>query len=198
MNHARRVQCGKPECYRLWHSQRVKEWQRGYYERTGKHYRNNYRPTYERVCVECGADFCSLKREAKYCSTGAGSCEARARSRDYLARDIGRERREAAEERRGAELLASITATPSKRDVSRYRWALRFDVCAYCGERPSGGIDHIDHKAGTGSNDWTNLTGCCKRCNELKATLPLLVALPWIPISREYHRQRRLLFAATR
>jgi hypothetical protein len=74
-----------------------------------------------------------------------------------------------------------------------WRETLRADPCAYCGITPANGIDHIDC-TNPDRSDRENWTACCKRCNELKRTVPLLLALPWIPTTREYHRQRRLLF----
>lgn len=74
-----------------------------------------------------------------------------------------------------------------------FRTVLRRDPCAYCGARPSG-IDHIVPTSGGGANDATNWTGCCKRCNGAKGDLPLLAALQWLPISREYHDLRRVLW----
>lgn len=78
--------------------------------------------------------------------------------------------------------------------ASGFRQVVRADPCAYCGERPSSGLDHIDPRI-PDRNDTLNWTGSCKSCNETKRALPLLLALPWIPLSREYHRERRKLFA---
>lgn len=86
-------------------------------------------------------------------------------------------------------------AEPTRRAVSEYRAALRRDPCAYCGTRPSGGIDHIEPKSTIGIDDWTNYTACCRRCNSTKRTLPLLAALLWLPTSRRYHDLRRVLWA---
>lgn len=75
-----------------------------------------------------------------------------------------------------------------------FRNLVRSDPCAYCGERPSQGLDHIDPRV-VDRGDPSNWTGCCKRCNETKRALPLLLALPWIPVSRRYHDHRRALFS---
>lgn len=89
---------------------------------------------------------------------------------------------------------AKLTREPTKREVAAYKRALKQDPCAYCGQSPSGGIDHITPRAHDGSRtDWNNMTACCKRCNETKRTLPLLRALLWIPVSRTYHDMRRSL-----
>lgn len=74
-----------------------------------------------------------------------------------------------------------------------FRAVLRRDPCAYCGAQPSG-VDHIVPTSGGGENDATNWTGCCQRCNGAKGDLPLLSALQWLPISREYHDLRRVLW----
>ena len=106
---------------------------------------------------------------------------------------------DAKRERYAKPLTHRVSFPPDEghRDRANYRRAIRADPCAYCGERPANGVDHIEPTLNTGDrNDWTNWTASCKRCNETKRTLPLLSALPWIPVSRQYHDERRALFAA--
>lgn len=132
------------------------------------------------TCAHCDATFERVRGRAThvYCS-------------DECHREAKRGRRKP--------LTHRVTFPPNDghRDLANYRRAVRADPCAYCGERPANGVDHIEPTLKTGDrNDWTNWTACCKRCNETKRTLPLLLALPWIPVSRQYHDERRALFAA--
>lgn len=94
--------------------------------------------------------------------------------------------------------LRDVTArlwSETKADCAAYKRAMRLDPCAYCGTRDGVGIDHVVPVSnGGGRTDVLNMTGCCKRCNETKHRLPLLLALPWIPLSRSYHDARRFLF----
>lgn len=195
MPNSRRVQCGKPGCRATWQRDRVRVYL-AKRRAAGTHKRYT---TWTCECVECGAEFTTTSRpKVKYCSTGKDSCEAKARSREYLARDdIGRVSEiTAARERRATALLASVTEPP--RNTAAYRRALKLDPCAYCGAQPSGGIDHITPAAHhEDRNDVENMAGCCKRCNAIKTDLPLLQALLWIPLSRAYHDQRRILWPKT-
>lgn len=49
------------------------------------------------------------------------------------------------------------------------------DPCSYCGKGP--GRDHIIPLSAGGECDWTNLTSCCKRCNNSKRAFPMLLWL---------------------
>lgn len=144
-----------------------------------------YRPTYERECVVCGASFTANKDDAKYCSTGKGSCEASAKSVTYRVLN---------EPRRFDAARARLMAEPTRRELVSYRALLRRDPCSYCGALPSAGIDHIEPVSEGGADDWTNYAGCCRRCNATKRTLPLLSALLWLPASRRYHDLRRVIW----
>lgn len=42
-------------------------------------------------------------------------------------------------------------------------------VCAYCRVGSAETVDHIVPVSRGGSNAWSNLVGCCRQCNELKA-----------------------------
>lgn len=50
---------------------------------------------------------------------------------------------------------------------------LTADPCAYC-DKPGREVDHIVPVAEGGTNDWTNLTASCWRCNSEKRTKSLL------------------------
>lgn len=184
-----RVQCGKPECERLWRNDRCKEWQRNNRAKA-----NSYRPRYTRTCVECGGTFETGNKHAKYCSVGAGSCEAQGRAKANVVH--GRRRRAAAEERRRARIVESFTdEVTSRRDELAYLRMVKSDPCSYCGGEANA-LDHVVPKSEGGDDGWGNRTATCRECNSAKGTLPLLVALTWIPASREYHAKRRALFAA--
>lgn len=54
--------------------------------------------------------------------------------------------------------------------VNRNRIYKRDDnECTYCGSNKNLTIDHIVPKSRGGTNDWTNLTTCCIKCNLKKA-----------------------------
>lgn len=91
--------------------------------------------------------------------------------------------------------LFDYDRAPTLGETAAYKRAIRGGPCAYCGTMPCGGIDHIVPTSQGGSRDWSNLTGCCKRCNELKRTVPLILAVAWLPVTRAYHDMRRRLFA---
>ncbi len=91
--------------------------------------------------------------------------------------------------------IAALFAEPSRMQAAKYKRAIRADPCAYCGTTPSG-LDHIAPTSNGGADDWTNWSGCCKQCNSIKGALPLLAALPWVPVAREYHEYRRRLYSA--
>lgn len=61
------------------------------------------------------------------------------------------------------------------------RRVMRYDPCAYCGERSWGSIDHIHPHIHGGANDWRNLTPSCQQCNRDKNDLDLL---SWLLVSR--------------
>lgn len=50
---------------------------------------------------------------------------------------------------------------------------IREDPCSYCGDR-SDTADHIEPQAHGGSDEWENLTGACRSCNDRKGDKPLL------------------------
>jgi 5-methylcytosine-specific restriction endonuclease McrA len=59
------------------------------------------------------------------------------------------------------------------------------DPCAYCG-CPAGELDHID---AFGSNEWDNLTSCCRSCNRSKHQRGVLQHL----LARELRESRDYL-----
>lgn len=71
MLNPQRVQCGKPECHRLWNNARNASYQRRYKEATGQYHSRRY--TYERTCIECGRTWTSQDARGKYCSN---ACQA--------------------------------------------------------------------------------------------------------------------------
>jgi hypothetical protein len=175
----------------------------------------------ERTCPICGTEFTPRAPNQKYCTGAKGKCYRAAMNASYrsvtetvacahcggdFARTRGTARRvyctdechhAAKRERYRGPVKARATWPPAetRTAIADYRRAVRADPCAYCGDKPANGIDHIEPTGNTGDrSDWTNWIGCCKRCNETKRTLPLLLALPWIPISRRYHDERRRLF----
>jgi 5-methylcytosine-specific restriction endonuclease McrA len=65
-----------------------------------------------------------------------------------------------------------------------YLEALLLDPCPYCGEVGSDSLDHIipwtrrdQLVTGYGSEHWTNLTGCHKKCNFKKRDKGLIYEL---------------------
>lgn len=143
----------------------------------------NGRYRWDRTCKVCQQPFTTISPKAKYCSTGPGSCESTAKT------GINLQTGEPAKPRKPTFLESP---TLSNRDTARYKRALRADPCAICGHE-GGALDHIEPRNGT-NNDWTNLTGACQRCNGIKHTLPLLLALLWVPTARQYHDMRRTLY----
>lgn len=71
MEHPRRVQCGKPECKRLWTNQRSLAYQRKHKERTGQYYSHTFR--YDRTCAACGQAWSASAPDLKYCSIGCAN-----------------------------------------------------------------------------------------------------------------------------
>jgi hypothetical protein len=187
----RSVHCGEAECRRLWHNARCAKWQRDRRAAGLSVHKHRYTCT----CTVCGSQFESFHRDATYCSTGPGSCLARTTAALHAERRKSRPQQLCVRLRRSP-LFDPHRDQPLQHETAAYKRALRQDPCAYCGAAPSGGIDHIIPTGREGDrSDWRNMTGCCKRCNELKRSLPLLVALIWIPVTREYHELRRLIFA---
>ena len=139
------------------------------------------RTMYDCICDGCGQEF-SATIKARYCTTGHDSCEARAKTRDN-----GRPKRMSL-----GKGVSHPAGEPTTRDVARYKRTLRKDPCAYCGEA-SDAVDHIVPTNANGDNDWTNYTAACHRCNSTKSTLPMVLALLWIPASRIYHDLRNAL-----
>lgn len=175
----------------------------------------------ERICPVCGEVFAPRTPNQRFCE-GRGRCYRKAKNAAYRSiletvdcEGCGRpfERQRGVARRvycsdachrktKGERLRGPRTSrthwppTETRGSIASYKRAIRADPCAYCGEQPCNGIDHIQPTGSTGDRaDWTNWIGCCKRCNETKNTLPLLLALPWIPLSRAYHDQRRQLYA---
>jgi len=80
------------------------------------------------------------------------------------------------------EAVAFKATTPSyqRRGVGSVKSAdvahLRRDPCSYCGGE-SEAIDHIEPRAGGGTNHWSNLTAACDSCNGSKSDKPLLIFL---------------------
>lgn len=74
MTNRRRVQCGKPECKRLWTNERNRKWQQRYRVEAGRSYRFNF--TYEHICGICGVTWKSSESKQQFCST---SCANKAR-----------------------------------------------------------------------------------------------------------------------
>ena len=174
----------------------------------------------QRTCPVCGKNFTPRTWNHTYCTGYRGQCSRKVSNERYraskeyanykhcrrvFARVRGRKQQvycsdachhTAKAERYAGPTVARAVGPPEvgRREVARYRKVLRADPCAYCGERPANGIDHIDCLV-TDRKDIENMTGCCKRCNELKSTVPLLPALIWIPITRRYHELRRLLYS---
>lgn len=58
MDSPRRVQCGAPDCKRLWHNERNRKWQKEYKEKTGTQYNYSMPSRPQRKsnthCVDCG------------------------------------------------------------------------------------------------------------------------------------------------
>jgi predicted nucleic acid-binding Zn ribbon protein len=141
------------------------------------------------TCAHCGEGFMGRRwgpgdaeHKRRYCSP---KCDGDAKAQRYGSRC--------------GHGIASSLQCPVCNFIDRcergngYRRVVRADPCAYCGQRPSSGLDHIDPRV-SDRNDPSNWTGSCKRCNEIKRSLPMVLALSWIPLSREYHRERRKLF----
>jgi 5-methylcytosine-specific restriction endonuclease McrA len=146
-------------------------------------------------CAQCGThcvqgkDGVDLKAR-KFCSTDCKKAWHHVHIDGHrTAQQRERDRRDTEWERR----RKMLTAEPSRTVVAQYRKALRCDPCPYCGE-PSESVDHIVPSSMGGEDSWENMAGTCRRCNSIKGALPLLSALLWAPVCREYHDQRRRFF----
>lgn len=84
--------------------------------------------------------------------------------------------------------------TPSPLDDGRYRRAMRQDPCAYCGA-PAQALDHIVPKSHGGSDDWTNRTAACHRCNNMKMQTPMLHFLAYKQARDEFEPWRSIVAA---
>lgn len=59
--------------------------------------------------------------------------------------------------------------TAEEREISdAYRYAIRDDLCAYCGSIDAQHVDHVFPLAKGGTNHWWNLTRACRHCNLTK------------------------------
>jgi ribosomal protein L27 len=145
-------------------------------------------------CKRCGVAFIRQRgRHLKvYCSDG---CHRLAKAERYSGKPNPRP----SACPHGSSNVATCPACTFFKRVNgaiNFRRVLRADPCAYCGQQPCSGVDHIepaDRHSDRGDVD--NWTGCCKRCNALKGVVPLLPALLWMPVCAEYHAMRRQLFA---
>lgn len=154
------------------------------------HRETHGRKRHARTCDVCGTAFTAITASARFCSTGAGSCEAatKADGELYYGAVLHPKLRRSP--------LFNLHREPTIREIAAYKRALKLDPCSYCGGR-GGSHDHIvPRSAGLIEDvrDWRNLAGSCRRCNATKQALSLLQALLWIPISRAYHDMRPVLF----
>lgn len=144
------------------------------------------------TCAHCEREFLGRRwdkvdadHQRRYCSL---ECDTAAKSKRFTTCTHGTT---------DTRNCPACTFTARTEGSVAWRDVLRADPCAYCGSKPPNGLDHIDSAARhPDRSDRTNWTGCCKRCNEIKNTLPLLLALPWIPVAQQYHAMRRELYAA--
>lgn len=75
-------------------------------------------------------------------------------------------------------------------DLVAYLRLVLGDPCCYCGA-PSAVLDHVTPKVRDGSDQWSNLTASCSRCNLQKRALSLLGFLGW----RNHEREREQALA---
>lgn len=75
MLNPRRVQCGKPECKRLYTNERAKKFHSKWKAENGQRY--NAKFTYEHTCEVCGKTWRSGNKNARYCSTSCTNTLAR-------------------------------------------------------------------------------------------------------------------------
>lgn len=60
--------------------------------------------------------------------------------------------------------------------VGDFRLIVRRDPCAYCGAAAAH-ADHIQARSRAGADEWENLTGACRHCNQSKSDRSLLAFL---------------------
>ena len=61
----------------------------------------------------------------------------------------------------------------SKCSRSKKQKVLALDpICCYCQKAKSVTVDHVIPRSKGGSNDLSNLVGCCYPCNQKKADMP--------------------------
>lgn len=155
------------------------------HQRLAEKRRYRAKTTEQAECKQCGKPFirtATSKRKRLHCSE---ACSLEYRSEALgIPCDHGPS---------GGEHCPACTFVARAQAVQlSARPVMRADPCSYCGTKPSG-IDHIEPKDSGGLDEWDNWTNCCLRCNAIKSTLPLLKALRWMPVSREYHDLRRTL-----
>ena len=114
-----RVQCGKPECKRLWNNERNLAYQRKYKAEHGIYRSHSY--TYERTCIHCGKVWLAKSRTAKYCSN---ACQATYEHGPNRKPRLSRTERRRARARRI--LAAAARGTRSRRTFVA-------GTCFYCG-----------------------------------------------------------------
>lgn len=118
------------------------------------------RPTWRCTCEVCGESFEATAPDARFCSTGQGSCLAASRATWP------------------EKVLAAFLEPPTHRQVVAYRRSFLLDPCAYCGA-PSTQLDHITPRSRGGDDAWDNRAGTCASCNGRKQDVPLLVWMAW-------------------
>ena len=180
-----RKQCGKPECAKAQRNKQMRE-----YMRTRRKH-----PSFD--CEHCGVRCVPGENVSYYakrfCSDRCKGAWHRGATRPLPVLAVRSDKSIAAWRTYCAEAsLERVFGRSLRRDEVAYRRAMRRDPCAFCG-LPSQALDHIVPAKDGGADDWTNRAGICRDCNSLKGSMPLLVAMPWIPVATEYHRQRREL-----
>lgn len=124
-------------------------------------------------CRECGESFVPVHGNSRYCSR---VCRWRHTNDKFRAKWEGstywkRERRVG-----GWRRCSAVRGLECSDEAADYVRVLALDPCSYCGQ-PSQDTDHIVARDAGGSNEWDNLTAACKRCNHVKTTKSLLMAL---------------------
>lgn len=129
------------------------------------------------TCTVCGAAFDATTPDARYCSTGVDSCEAKGKRNDDAWFD---------------RWVADLTRDSTARDVRAYSRAMKADPCAYCGTSRSDVLDHIVPRNSGGEDHWLNYVGACRICNNSKWKLPLLLYLAIKAAERAWEPWREL------
>lgn len=133
-------------------------------------------------CEQCGMACVPGSNVAPHASRFCGyDCKATWHSTNPDGYEGRRRHAEAVEE-----LLSIACAEPSRADTVAHRRSIVGDPCAYCGtpsttpphRRLDRGVDHIVPTSAGGDDDWTNYAASC------------------LPVSREYHDVRRMLWHA--